>query len=213
MRPEKIHVWARVRATLDVLVGPYDGGASMKGIAESAERAGVAHLRDVICRSRDITLGSAELAELRGIVGEPARGKVIEPERESVLCYAAHPFGGDLKLLDRAEQIVALLLEHCPGVLAWAPWIPMCRHRADSGESRARGLAIDLAAVRRSDCLVVINAGESPGCKAEIAEANARGIPVVTIFVADDLEPWNTGVKVSWADVGDRILQAARRSP
>jgi len=40
-----------------------------------------------------------------------------------------------------------------------------------------------------------------------------EGRDVVTIFVADDLEPWNTGVKVSWADVGDRILQAARRSP
>jgi hypothetical protein len=73
------------------------------------------------------------------------------------LGYLAHPFGGDFAKLAEASVWVAVLNHELNrrGVLivVWAPWIPLCRHWPDNGESRALGLGIDLAAVVASDFL------------------------------------------------------------
>lgn len=82
------------------------------------------------------------------------------------LIYVAHPFGGDGLLLPCAEAWVAYLCRNFPA-LFWAPWIPICRHWPDSGESRKRGLELDLAAVRRSDGLILVGGEVSPGMRVE----------------------------------------------
>lgn len=86
------------------------------------------------------------------------------------LIYVAHPFGGDRSNLDRAEAWIAFLCQRFDA-LFWAPWIPLCRHWPDSGDSRKQGLELDLDAVRRSDGLVMVGGTVSPGMRLERAEA------------------------------------------
>lgn len=82
------------------------------------------------------------------------------------LIYVAHPFGGDMVKLAAAEQWVAYLCRSFPAIF-WAPWIPLCRHWPDSGESRKRGLELDLAAVRRSYGVILVGGEVSPGMTLE----------------------------------------------
>lgn len=88
------------------------------------------------------------------------------------LIYVAHPFGGDKSNLDKAEKWVADLSQRFDAIF-WAPWIPLCRHWVDSGESRKRGLEIDLAAVRCSDAVIAVGGFVSPGMNLEIEESSA----------------------------------------
>jgi hypothetical protein len=78
------------------------------------------------------------------------------------LIYVAHPFGGDQSRLNKAESWVAFLCQRFDA-LFWAPWIPLCRHWPDTGDSRKRGLELDLEAVRRSDGIILVGGEVSPG--------------------------------------------------
>lgn len=88
------------------------------------------------------------------------------------LIYVAHPFGGEKHLLDKAERWVAKLSLHFDAIF-WAPWIPLCRNWPDSGESRARGLEIDMAAVDRSDGVILVGGYVSPGMTMERDRASS----------------------------------------
>ena len=83
------------------------------------------------------------------------------------LIYVSHPFGEDVDKLHRAECWVTYLVRRFPAIF-WAPWIPLCRHwPSHSVEARARGLEFDLAAVRRSDGVILVGGCISPGMSLE----------------------------------------------
>lgn len=66
------------------------------------------------------------------------------------LIYVAHTFGGLQANADAAEQWCAQLSLIFDAVF-FVPWIPLVRHWIDSGQTRERGLVLDLEAVKRSD--------------------------------------------------------------
>lgn len=100
------------------------------------------------------------------------------------IIYLAHEFSGDMCNLDRADRWCAFLSLQVDAMFV-APWVALCRHWPDSGATRARGLALDLAAVRRFDGLVAVQrAGKtqlSPGQQKEWDEASAARVPLFLI--------------------------------
>jgi hypothetical protein len=91
------------------------------------------------------------------------------------LIYVAHQFGGNPTNLDRAEAWVAWLCSRFDA-LFWAPWIPLCRHWPDSGDTRKRGLELDLLAIERSDGIITVGGQMSPGMYIERDHAAAHGV-------------------------------------
>jgi len=73
------------------------------------------------------------------------------------LIYVAHVFGGSVVKAHRAEYWTAALNERIEGGLFFCPWLPMVRHWVDSGESRERGMRLDLEFVLRSDALLALS--------------------------------------------------------
>jgi len=73
------------------------------------------------------------------------------------LIYVAAKFSGLQSNADRAEKITAALNRHIEGAIFIAPWLPMVRHWVDSGDSRARGIALDLEAVKKCDALIAVS--------------------------------------------------------
>lgn len=105
-----------------------------------------------------------------------------------LLTYMAHPFGGRLELLDEAERLLADLQREYTECVILAPWIPLCRHWPDSGESRRLGLDIDMSAVAASDAVMLVG-GEhcperlpTPGMEREIRCAQNRDIPIIDLL-------------------------------
>jgi hypothetical protein len=66
------------------------------------------------------------------------------------LIYIAHPYGGNPENANAAEEWCAKLSKVFNAVF-FAPWISLVRHWEDSGETRERGLMLDLEAVKRAD--------------------------------------------------------------
>ncbi len=73
------------------------------------------------------------------------------------LIYVAHAFRGLVSNAYRAEMLTAHLNWHIEGAAFICPWLPMVRHWVDSGESRARGLSMDLECVKRCDGLIALS--------------------------------------------------------
>lgn len=81
-----------------------------------------------------------------------------KPDPPIKLIYVAHEFGGDLSNADKAEMLTAYLNLHIEGAVFNCPWLPMVRHWPDSGDTRARGMRIDLESVKRHDGLIALTA-------------------------------------------------------
>lgn len=94
------------------------------------------------------------------------------------LIYVAHPFGGDQRNADSAEQICAEFMKIFDAIF-WAPWLPLVRNWRNNAESLERGLAIDIECVKRSDQVwfVLVNGVMSPGQEVESAAAIEANIP------------------------------------
>jgi hypothetical protein len=102
--------------------------------------------------------------------------------RELLLIYVAHKFSGDIRNADRAEHWTAWLNLHIERAVFFCPWLPMARHWVDSGETRARGLAIDLACVRRCDGLIAVGIYHgSAGVEIEMNHATQHGKSVMSL--------------------------------
>ncbi len=90
--------------------------------------------------------------------------------RDISIIYLAHPFGGNPENLDAAERWAAWLSLRFDALFA-VPWVALCRHWPDSGETRKRGLELDLAAVRHCHGMIMVGGCVSPGMQIEKAEA------------------------------------------
>ncbi len=90
------------------------------------------------------------------------------------LIYVAHKFGGNLKNADRAEALTAYLNLHIEGAAFICPWLPMVRHWIDSGDTRARGLRIDLETVKVCAGLIALTEETQGGVKLEWDVAKSR---------------------------------------
>ena len=73
------------------------------------------------------------------------------------LIYVAHVFRGLQSNADRAEKWTAFLNWHIEGALFDCPWLPQVRHWVDSGESRERGMKLDLEFVRHCEALLALS--------------------------------------------------------
>jgi len=73
------------------------------------------------------------------------------------LIYVAHKFSGDLTNADKAESLTAYLNLHIDGAIFLCPWLPMVRNWVDSGDTRARGLTLDLECIKRCDGLIALS--------------------------------------------------------
>jgi hypothetical protein len=100
------------------------------------------------------------------------------------LIYVAHPYGGCPEALDRAELWLDRLSTLMVRALFWAPWIQLCRLWPDAGETRERGLELDLACVARSDGVLMVGGKVSPGMQLE--RQSARSCLDLTEFVAPE---------------------------
>jgi hypothetical protein len=86
------------------------------------------------------------------------------------IIYVAAPFGGNPENLDKAERWAAWLSMRFEALFV-VPWVPLCRHWVDSGETRKRGLELDLVAVRHCHGMIMVGGNVSPGMAIEKAEA------------------------------------------
>jgi hypothetical protein len=101
------------------------------------------------------------------------------------IIYVAHPFGGNLKNLDKAEKWAAWLTERFDALFV-VPWVPLCRHWRDSGTSLTRGIDMDKAAIARCDAMIAVGGGISRGMAIEIEFARGLGIQVIEISMCED---------------------------
>ena len=106
------------------------------------------------------------------------------------LIYIGHPFGGDKTNLDKAEAWVAFLSAHFDA-LFWAPWIPLCRHWVDSGNSRRRGLELDMSAIDVSSGVLFVGGVMSPGMVIEMERA-VSGAGKAKSFCVQNLTRYTT---------------------
>lgn len=108
------------------------------------------------------------------------------------LIYVAHEFGGKPENLDRAEKWVAALSSAFDHIF-WAPWVPLCRYWANSGESLERGMMLDFEAIAKSDSIVLCGPGISTGMSREIEHAKRLGRYVHNLTDLD-IEAATTGL-------------------
>jgi len=92
---------------------------------------------------------------------------------ELKMVYVAHKFSGDLANADRAEKWTAWLNLVTVGAVFFCPWVPLVRNWPDSGETRARGLELDLECCRRFDGVIALTAIEG-GVKDEVGVSRAH---------------------------------------
>jgi hypothetical protein len=100
--------------------------------------------------------------------------------------YVIHKFGGDLENLDKALHWAAWLTQRFDALFV-VPWVPLCRHWPDTGESRKTGIAIDMAAIASCHGAVavggLVDGKLSPGSDGEFRFALAmHGRSVVFDF-------------------------------
>lgn len=99
------------------------------------------------------------------------------------IIYVCHPFGGNLNNLDSAEYWAAYLTRIYLAFFV-VPWVPLCRHWLNDGETLARGIACDTAFILRScDGLIAIGGAMSANGWAEFDLAvSAHGARSVRDF-------------------------------
>ena len=99
------------------------------------------------------------------------------------LIYVAHPYGGNVENLGRAELWLERLSQWAPA-LFWAPWIQLCRLWPDANETRERGLEIDRQCVAMSDGMLMFGRSVSVGMLRE--KRAARSVLDMTSLVDMD---------------------------
>lgn len=104
-----------------------------------------------------------------------------------VVLYVAHPFGGDLDNVSRAEIQLSKLQKLLPRHTLVSPihnWGYLDYEMAD--QVAAIGDCVNL--LLRCDALIVTGRWElSAGCRAEYIAAKVKGLPIFT-FDGDDLQ-------------------------
>jgi hypothetical protein len=86
------------------------------------------------------------------------------------VAYVAHPVAGDVAAnLARALRWLFWLSSQCPDVAVIAPWIAGIMSGEDDGDpaARSRWLALDVAIVKRCDCLILCGGRVSSGMAIE----------------------------------------------
>ena len=98
------------------------------------------------------------------------------------LHYVAHQFGGDPMNLLRASRWTAELCRVLPGQIFWAPWIPLCQHWPNEGDTLERGMELDIRCVRASRSVVQVGPSLSTGMRRESVHGhcvhNLIGMPI-----------------------------------
>ena len=116
------------------------------------------------------------------------------------LIYVAHIFSGEQCNAERAEKLTAILNGWIQGAVFICPWLPMVRHWVDSGETRARGLQLDLECVRQTDGLLAL----TPLVGGVLQEWDVAENKVLcdTTAIINDVSPDWTGFELiqSWVD-------------
>jgi len=94
--------------------------------------------------------------------------------------YIAHPLGqGPERETNRARAARWSAWAALQGYAPIADWIILSGQWPETEELRARGLAIDVALVQRSDELWLVGGRVSPGMAIEADAAREAGIPVL----------------------------------
>lgn len=100
------------------------------------------------------------------------------------IIYMAHPVSGDVACNLANAKLWYCYFMRGYAVSILADWIITCEVFDDSDPAdRARGLAADLAAVKRADELWLCGPRISSGMQAEAAVAYAAGIPVRSLII------------------------------
>lgn len=98
------------------------------------------------------------------------------------IIYVYHPFRGDWVNLAKAERWCADLSRALPALFV-APWIPLCRHWPNDGDTLRRGIELDVEAVHRCDGLVAVGGPMSANGRIEFeASHNAYDLSEFETF-------------------------------
>lgn len=98
------------------------------------------------------------------------------------LIYVCHPFGGNYANLDKAELWCADLSRALPALFV-APWVPLCRHWPNDGDTLRLGIELDLDAIRRCNGLVAVGGPMSANGRREFeASSNAYNLSEFATF-------------------------------
>jgi hypothetical protein len=104
----------------------------------------------------------------------------------ALVIYLAAPYGGIPSKLDAAERWAAWLSLRFDAFFI-VPWVAICRHWPDSGETRKRGLELDLAAVRHCHGMLMVGGFISSGMVSD--KSAARDVWDLSEFeTPEDLE-------------------------
>lgn len=108
------------------------------------------------------------------------------------ILYMAHPVGGLVPAnLARSLRWLRYLASSDPDTAYIAPWIAAIMSGEDDNDpvARARGLAQDVAVVKRCDGLVLVGGRVSSGMAIERDAAMTAGITVIDLTALGDEPP------------------------
>ncbi|MBA2718917.1 MAG: hypothetical protein H0U52_06720 [Chloroflexi bacterium] len=109
------------------------------------------------------------------------------------IAYMAHPVSGDVAAnLARALRWLHYLSATDPETAYVDPWIAALMAGADDDDpaQRARGLAHDVAMVKRCDAIVLVGGRVSSGMAIEHNAALTVGISVIDLTALGEEPPW-----------------------
>lgn len=115
------------------------------------------------------------------------------------IIYVAHKFGGDTGNLDLAEKWCADLSFVFDGMFI-APWVPLCSHWPDNGDSRKRGLSLDRTTIHRCNGVIFVGPEVSAGMAEETQYISASRIfsAAVRLASVDSFDAWTSTRLREW---------------